>query len=310
MTRPRGGYIGFTRTPTATAASGIWTLREVEAARRAGIWPGPFLPTQLTGLQLWLDAADPLVLFDATTGGSLVAADGGVARWEDKSGNARHATQSTDANRPTRKTAIQGWKDVLRFDGSNDRMSIASSTATFKFLHGEDATVFLVGKGGTTANPDAFYAFLATHNGSAFTVGYSIYFEDRNLPGDSFFANNQARVIIGASGGPVVDSEDRGVGSFSANTFKVISAITRPTQGTAANRLAARVNGGSSVSGNNGTAARSTANASGDLTIGSTPAGAVFLLGDIAEIIIYDSALSDANREAVENYLIAKWGIT
>jgi hypothetical protein len=30
---------------------------------------------------------------------------------------------------------------------------------------------------------------------------------------------------------------------------------------------------------------------------------------NIAEIIIYNSALSDANREAVENYLLAKWGV-
>lgn len=32
--------------------------------------------------------------------------------------------------------------------------------------------------------------------------------------------------------------------------------------------------------------------------------------GDICEIIIYNSALSDANRTLVENYLLAKWGIT
>jgi len=39
MTRPRAGYVGFTRTPTSTAASGIWTLREAEASKRAAAWP-------------------------------------------------------------------------------------------------------------------------------------------------------------------------------------------------------------------------------------------------------------------------------
>jgi hypothetical protein len=34
------------------------------------------------------------------------------------------------------------------------------------------------------------------------------------------------------------------------------------------------------------------------------------MVGDICEIIIYNSALSDANRAAVESYLISKWGIT
>jgi hypothetical protein len=39
MTRPRGGYIGFNVVPTTAAASGVWTLREAEAAIRAGTWP-------------------------------------------------------------------------------------------------------------------------------------------------------------------------------------------------------------------------------------------------------------------------------
>jgi len=46
--RPRGGYIGFNRVPAATAAnsaaSGVWTLREAEALKRAGTWPFYELP--------------------------------------------------------------------------------------------------------------------------------------------------------------------------------------------------------------------------------------------------------------------------
>jgi hypothetical protein len=33
------------------------------------------------------------------------------------------------------------------------------------------------------------------------------------------------------------------------------------------------------------------------------------LNGDIAEVIFYDSVLSEANIDAVEGYLAAKWGI-
>lgn len=43
MSRPRGGIIGVNATPAASAinsaASGVWTLREAEANRRAGTWP-------------------------------------------------------------------------------------------------------------------------------------------------------------------------------------------------------------------------------------------------------------------------------
>ena len=114
-------------------------------------------PTTIPGLQLWLDASDASTLYDATSGGSLVAADGGVARWEDKSGNARHATQGTSGSRPLRKTAVQGGRDVLRFDGSNDSLSIPSSTATFNFMHNGDNTLFIVYRAGTTANPNTLY---------------------------------------------------------------------------------------------------------------------------------------------------------
>ena len=39
MSRGRGGYIGFNRAPAGQAASGVWTLREAEAFKRAGAWP-------------------------------------------------------------------------------------------------------------------------------------------------------------------------------------------------------------------------------------------------------------------------------
>ena len=60
----------------------------------AGSATTPWTPAQIT-TALWLDAADSTTLFDATIGGSLVVDGGTVRRWEDKSGNARHATNST-----------------------------------------------------------------------------------------------------------------------------------------------------------------------------------------------------------------------
>lgn len=49
----------------------------------------------------------------------------------------------------------------------------------------------------------------------------------------------------------------------------------------------------------------------GGITMGRHGGGSFpFNTGDIAEIIVYDSALSTANREAVEDYLGTKYGIT
>jgi hypothetical protein len=80
-----------------------------------GLWT----PSQITSA-LWVDFADASTYYDAVSGGSQVAADGTVARIEDKSGNSRHIVQSTALNRATRKVAIQNGLDVLRYDGAND----------------------------------------------------------------------------------------------------------------------------------------------------------------------------------------------
>jgi len=311
MSRPRAGYIGFNRVPASSAfnsaASGVWTVREAEAMRRAGTWPSAGnVVSVIAGLQLWLDASDASTLYDATTGGSLVAADGGVARWEDKSGNARHATQSTSGNRPLRKTAIQGGKDVLRFDGSNDSLSIPNSTATFKFLHSANSTVFAVFKSGTTANPGhPYYAILHTDSSESAQVGYGLGTFDASPSNDAISLS----VTRGAQGTSTVYAESND--GFPSNVFGVASFVTKPTDGVASNRASYRRNGGSAVASNTATDAVSTANSQANLTIGNVAATfSLYLNGDIAEIIIYNAALSDTDRAAVESYLMTKWGIS
>jgi hypothetical protein len=82
----------------------------------------PWAPTDLTGLQCWLDASDSTTLFDSLTGGSLPANGGGIGRWEDKSGNGYHADDlvnnsvvKIDTARPTRVVAAQNNRDVINF---------------------------------------------------------------------------------------------------------------------------------------------------------------------------------------------------
>jgi len=41
--RRRGGFIGTNVTPSAAAASGVWTLPDQESAKRAGTWPATYL---------------------------------------------------------------------------------------------------------------------------------------------------------------------------------------------------------------------------------------------------------------------------
>ena len=66
------------------------------------------LPTEL-----WFDAADSA---------TVVHSSNSVSQWNDKSGNGRHATQTTASDRPTLQAGVLNSKAVLRFDGSNDKL--------------------------------------------------------------------------------------------------------------------------------------------------------------------------------------------
>ena len=101
-------------------SKGIWTIRDAERLKRDDIWPNILAPNNINGLQLWLDSSDSLSLFDATTGGSLVSANGTVARWQDKSGNGRHLIQGTLSKRPIYSptgTALR--KSQISFNSTN-----------------------------------------------------------------------------------------------------------------------------------------------------------------------------------------------
>jgi hypothetical protein len=274
MSRPRAGYVGFNRVPAASAAnsaaSGVWTLREAEAMRRAGTWPSASVsPTQIAGLQLWLDASAPETLFDATTGGSLVAADGGVARWEDKSGNGRHATQSTSGNRPTRKINQRNGLDAILFDGTNDFLSIGSITIP--------------------ASHSVFQIYQRLGGVQSFGIAgdpryASLWFSDGVL----YQISNP-------------DFTTHGTSSASTGYF-LVSTIRNATASIELRRNGSTV---SSVTTGSGV----TNAVSGEWTyIGNRTAGN-FHSGNLCEIIIYDTALSDTNRGLVESYLMSKWGI-
>jgi hypothetical protein len=64
-------------------------------------------PSVITALKLWLDANDT---------SSITLGSGKVAAWNDKSGNSKNATQSTDSARPTFLT------NSVSFDGVDDKL--------------------------------------------------------------------------------------------------------------------------------------------------------------------------------------------
>lgn len=293
--REVGSYIGYNRVTSTSqdSASGIWSLAAAERRMRAAAWPMPQVPLTISGLQLWLDASDASTLYDATTGGSLVAADGTVARWEDKSGNARHATEAS--NKPTRKVAAQNGLDVVRGNGTSSRLACAAFSSSLV------RSVFVVAVSQETPQVDT-YAMLLGQADSALTGD-----------GDDCW-------FFGATADGTGSQWDR-VRAWISDGSAGISAFVDTAFVTNEAALYSYINNGTGVF-RKGNESATFPSAGQHQTrtkqlglfcahpFGTSPNTINFWDGDIAEIIIYDSALSDTDREAVENYLMTKWAIT
>jgi hypothetical protein len=249
-------------------------------------------PQTISGLQLWLDASDASTLYDATSGGSLVAADGGVARWEDKSGNGRHFTQSDSSKRPARKTSQQNSLDTLLFDGSNDSLigsNFSSGTGGLSIL-------LVVKRNATSANHELI-------NKGVDNGGWMV----------KFAASNQLQ-LSSYRDSTLNNSTIRDTtSSVSATGYTVLSI----TAGSGAFNTTSMFRNGTSLAMDAateaGTNGRTPSTGSDPVRIGvQVYAGVDYFTynGNIAEIIMYDSALSSGDREAVESYLLAKWGIS
>jgi hypothetical protein len=237
----------------------------------------------ISGLQLWLDSADATTLYDATSGGNLVSADGAtVARWQDKSGNGRHATQGTPNARPLLKTSVVNGRNVLRFDGSNDSLWNSSWNLTLT-----QQTVFAVFNS-TWSGGIANYARIFTQSDSSKdyqSANNYIPLLRNNSNQIASYSGAGFRSPINYSAGYVIATS---VHTGTTLTNK-INAVTGATYSNTLNKIVTRYAIGDKIA---------------DAGI---PPGSVN--GDILEIIVYNTALTTTQRQEVEAYLNTKWAI-
>lgn len=229
-----------------------------------------FSPDNITGIKAWYDAADSATLFNATSGGSAVAADGAVARWEDKSGNGYHFTSSSG---PTRKTAIHSGKDTVRFADKY----MTGFTPSSVFSGATAATVFAVMRVDTASGVLFDKIGSAGDNWTPF-VGNGKVYDD--------FASTVRRDT-----GWVMPLSTLHIISFESSSSDW-RLLVNGTQQYAAGSNTVAFGSSAVLLGRNG---------------GEYGGNAVSQ--DICEIILYSSVLSAGDRASVVNYLKAKWGI-
>ena len=252
--------------------------------------PGGFNPLTLSPA-LWLDASDSTKLFDATSGGSTPGNGVGVARWEDKSGNDRNALQSSGTLQPTRRTSEINGRDIVRFDGSNDILTMGSDLS---FIQNSAAhSIFIILKTSQTS----FAAIIGSQT-AATNPGFLIGLNNTS-------PNRLVYRLQSSSGRRQRIGSTSNISSGSA----VLIACSYSGGGADVSGLSMRINGA-----DESTTAESTHSGefqkSADAAIGDRVSASLRYNGDIGEILIYPSALSTDNRNDVESYLAAKWGIT
>lgn len=251
----------------------------------ANKWGLGFNPLSLSPV-LWLDASDSSTLFDATVGGNLVAAGGAVARWEDKSGNARHVTQATLSSRPVRVANVQGGRDVVRFDGVDDLLSTAANSPSVTGV-----TIYFVSKHNSFGGSNFARLLEMGSNGYIYMVNLNNAFSQQSYRG------------IYIAGSLLKDSAN-----FSATTGVWRVHGISNANSSLVSQTVHRVNGAvsSGVITGDGTL---TIPANVAMHIGNRSSFDRAFDGDIAEILVFPTVLTNEQNIAVERYLAQKWNI-
>jgi prepilin-type N-terminal cleavage/methylation domain-containing protein len=249
---------------------------ELERTIVAGAIPVSGPPAQIANLVFWLD------------GGVGVALNGsGVSSWSDRSGNGYLFEQPSVASQPTyNETGCSDGLPAISFDGTDFVEEILSTNTYTR----SDLTIFFVHRITTGTSWATLFRFGGRFNGAV------------RVPQLGMIENNAALGIHETDTSP--DNISVSYGSYPLNDWYV-SSLKRVNYGQPEAAWEVRSNalfasgadwGGSDLN--------------DYIQIGSyTGGGAYSYVGDVCEVIMYSQALSDTDRESIENYLSNKYSI-
>ncbi len=281
---------GTPGTAVISVTDSAGTTRDASAETLAG--PDDIAPTNL---RLWLKA-------DAIT---TLSHNDPVVTWPDSSGNAFDATQPVAGQQPVFLVNHLNNRPAVRFDNAATPGNHLTLGGNYLFSTGSGVTIFALCRSSTASGGSTWqfifdFGYLAP-NGYGFSY---------KCDGGRFYTPTAAGV--GGVDTPYTISPAR-----STSEFVVLCLVI---EFNANERL--YLNGGLLLSlpitTSQLTAAEITENplrisGGGPVTIGGSSKTELdtgrFFNGDIAEIIYFDTAMSDAERASIEYYLLMKWGL-
>ncbi len=230
--------------------------------------------------QIWLDAADA---------GAFALATGAVSNWADEGPNAHNATQSTAANEPSRMLASGTYTVELNPGGDIDPANNATEDyLDYAFASGQDSPVSVF----------AVWRLLSTN----FLAGSAVVTTD--VGGAGFGLSMSADGSTNTAVLNYADSSGTGVamtGALSGATGPMLSEVTHDSSGA----IATYLNGNLVASGSGragGTQYR-------HIRVGTDQSHSLGLPMDLYELIVVGRAVTPSERQTIEGYLAAKWGL-
>jgi hypothetical protein len=241
----------------------------------------PFQPNQVSGLSVWLDAADTATTITTVAGGTS------LTQWRDKSTNLLRMSQATLINMPTIQPAFLNGNNVVGFTTSQNLVSLTNLTL------GPAQTFFVVFNPVTTFN----YFFIEQGPNTNTTPGSFLYGSNADL----FVINRGGvtRLVFDAVSG-------RTVSPFAINNWYFCSFVNSNV-GLTVNDVYWSINGTRRTIGYNTFNNLVTGDATNLLYLNNN--GRVPASNYYAEILIFNSAVSLTQVYQVEGYLAWKWGL-
>lgn len=249
---------------------------------------------RVRGSSLWTPAKIATsVWLDASDSASLTTVSNIVSEWRDKSGNARHATQTTDSYRPTYSASAFNGKPGLSFDGIDDFL-VAPAT-----MSGTDFTLAAAYAPTATAIASTGGDCIASLSAAGVEAnGYFHLVYRSNI-------TNKLRWLTTTDG--ITGAMSIAYPSATATTAPVIATAWRSPTETA---LALNGEVQSNASDTEGVGSAVYANARfevGRYYYASTEYCGNFQIG---EILVLIGAASLMTRQRLEGYIAHKWGLT
>ena len=273
--------------PGGRGGSGVIMIKQATT----GVYTTINAPTDIAGLQVWLDGSDP-------NNGTLPVNGSTIGTWVDKTGNLRSATPVNSANKAVYRSAgtIGGIKNTLGtmyFNNTPYKIPYTGISPTYTIFSVFRAERGLLTSGlsmtPVTTNSSCYILSGGQECCLYFGMMYDQFLTAVGVPPSTWY-------------GMAVNTPATFIRSQWVIATMQYSAATKTTT-TFLNGITMTPKGPDATAQNNG-------NAWNDFFIGQSATSADYRLqGYIGEILIYNSVLSTVDRKKVESYLSLKYGL-